>query len=104
MSPGAPRPPTSAVRMSFTSTTPLSCRRGVRQQRDLTGVLHRDGDVALMLAAVAGHSASADFAAVGDVLPQQRGVLVVDRLWVLVLAEDANLLFRLANRCLCHCG
>src|SRR5262249_43816143 len=58
------------------SCYPLSRRRGVRKQRDLTGVLHRDGDVALVLAAVAGHPAGADLAAVGDVLPQQRGVLV----------------------------
>ena len=57
----------------------LSARGGrVGQQRHLAGVLDRRGDVALVLRAVAGHPTSADLAAVGDELPQQRGVLVVD--------------------------
>src|SRR5437660_8238248 len=104
MSPGPPRPLTSVVRMSFTSVAPLGSAggRGVGQQRHLARVLHRDGDVALMLAAVAGDPASPDLAAVGDVLAQQRGVLVVDQLRVLGLAEHADLLLRFANRWLRH--
>src|SRR3954470_3735074 len=102
MSPGAPRFGTSAVRMIFiplSSATgpPGSARgRGVGQQCDLAGVLDRDRDVTLVLAAVAADPAGPDLAAVGDVLPQQTGVLVVDVL--LVLAERADLLLRFAQR------
>src|SRR5262245_10732933 len=75
--------------------------RGVGQQRHLAAVLHRDGDVTLVLAAVAGHPAGADLAAVRDELPQQLRVLVVDVVG-LVLAEDANLLLWLAHSRLGH--
>src|SRR5690349_16375433 len=103
MSPAAPRPPTSWVRMSFMSPASSASGRGVGQQGDLTRVLHRDGDVALVLHAVAGHATRADLAAVGDELPEQGGVLVVD-VRHLVLAELANLLLRLAEYGLGHCG
>src|SRR3954452_1452848 len=111
MSPGAPRLGTSAVRMSFIvgvlRCTEVRSRarsaggRGVGQQRDLAGVLDRDRDVTLVLTAVAGDPARPDLAAVGDELPQQAGVLVVDVLG-LVLAECAHLLLRLAQDGLCH--
>src|SRR3954451_15351506 len=102
MSPGPPRPVTSCVRMSFISPS-LPSTRGARvgQQRHLATVLDGDGDVALMLRAVAGHPASADLAVVGDELPQQVGVLVVD-VGVLLLAEGTHLLLRLARRGLWH--
>src|SRR4051794_30371309 len=100
MSPGAPRLGTSAVRMIF-MTVLLSCCRGVGQQGDLAGVLDRYRHVTLVLAAVAGDPARPDLAAVGDELPQQAGVLVVDVLG-LVLAECAHLLLRLAQDGLCH--
>src|SRR6202008_3479217 len=106
MSPGPPRPETSAVRMSFISDSWSARGRGVGQQRHLPRVLHRDGDVALVLAAVAGHPAGADLAPVGDGLAQQRCGLVVDRLLhvglLLGLAEHANLLLGLANGWLRH--
>src|SRR3954466_7005367 len=102
MSPGAPRLGTSAVRMIF-MTVLLSRGRCVGQQGDLAGVLHRDRDVTLVLPAVAGDPAGPDLAAVGDELPQQAGVLVVDVLG-LVLAERAHLLLRLAQDGLCHCS
>src|SRR6266567_1977450 len=103
-SPGAPRPVTSWVRMSFIfciPTLPLANGAGVRQQRHLTAVLHGRGDVVLVLGAVAGHSTGPDLAAVGNELPQQVRVLVVDVLG-LVLAECADLLLRLAHRGLGH--
>src|SRR3954470_19678534 len=104
MSPGAPRPPNSWVRMSFmVSSASSTCCRRVGQQGHLAGVLDRDGDVALVLDAVAGHPAGTDLAAVGDELPQQRRVLVVD-VGRLVLAELADLLLRLAKDWLGHCG
>src|SRR3712207_8079500 len=81
--------------MSFTVVL-LSGRRGVGQQRHLAGVLHRDRDAALVLPAVAGDAPGADLAAVGDELPEQAGVLVVDVLRR-VLAERADLLLRLAQ-------
>src|SRR5215470_7396070 len=74
----------------------LSGRAGVRQQRHLAGVLDRRGDVALMLGAVAGDPPGPDLAAVGDELPQQARVLVVHP-DDLLLAEQADLLLRLAN-------
>src|SRR4051812_47332517 len=90
--------------MSFIAGSPLSATGGgVGQQRHLTGVLDGDGHVALVLDAVAGHPTRADLAAVGDELPEQRGVLVVDA-GRLLLAELANLLLGLANHCLGHCG
>src|ERR1700750_1109396 len=103
MSPGAPRPPTSWVRMSFMSSVSSASRRGVGQQRDLTRVLHRDGDVTLVLHAVAGDPARTDLATVGDELAEQRGVLVVD-VGHLVLAELADLLLRLPENRFGHCG
>src|SRR4051812_22871317 len=54
-----------------------------------------------MLAAVAADTAGTDLAAVGDELPQQGRVLVVD-VGRLVLAELADLLLGLANRGLGH--
>src|SRR5664279_369952 len=107
MSPGEPSPPTSWVKMSFISWDLLagrSARRGrVGQQSHLAGVLHRDGDVALVLDAVARHPARPDLAAVGDELAQEGGVLVVD-VGHLLLAELANLLLGLAEYWLGHCG
>src|SRR3954452_3397833 len=80
----------------------MSARRGgVRQQRHLAAVLHSHGDVTLVLAAVAADAAGTDLAAVGDELPQQRRVLVVD-VGRLVLAELADLLLDLANGRLGH--
>src|SRR4051812_19158193 len=76
-------------------------RRGVGQQRHLTAVLHGRRDVPLVLAAVAADAAGTDLAAVGDELPQQGRVLVVD-VGRLVLAELADLLLGLANRGLGH--
>src|SRR3954469_11175365 len=102
MSPGRPRPETSRVRMSFMSSAPFSARgRGVGQQRHLAGVLDRLGDLALLLGADAGHPAGPDLAAVGDELPQQVGVLVVDVVDLRSL-ERVRLLLRLANRRLGH--
>src|SRR3954469_9026392 len=90
--------------MSFIAGSPLSATGGrVGQQRHLTGVLDRDGDVALVLDAVAGHPPRADLAAVGDELAEQGGVLVVDT-GRLLLAELANLLLRLAEYGFGHCG
>src|SRR5690349_1588980 len=105
MSPGAPRPETSVVRMSFICPeSPFSARGArVRQQGHLTGVLDSGRHVALVLGAVARHPAGTDLAAVGDELPQQPRVLVVD-VGDLVMAEEANLLFRLANCRLRHRG
>src|SRR5689334_6438449 len=78
-------------------------RRGVGQQCHLAAVLHGHGDVTLVLAAVAADAAGTDLAAVGDELPQQRRVLVVD-VGRLVLAELADLLLDLANGGLGHWG
>src|ERR1700710_2019466 len=76
--------------MSFIVCSPSSAsRRGVRQQRDLAGVLDGDGDLALVLDGEPGHPAGADLAALGDELPQGRGVLVVD---VLPSAQRVRLL------------
>src|SRR6202034_907138 len=76
-------------------------RARVGQQRHLTRVLDRGGDVALVLRAVAGNPPGPDLAAVGDELPQQPRVLVV-HVSDLFLAEQANLLLWLANRRFCH--
>src|SRR3712207_9337947 len=82
----------------------MSARRGgVGQQGHLTAVLDGRGDVPLVLAAVAAHAAGTDLAAVGDELPQQGRVLVVD-VGRLVLAELADLLLGLPNRGLGHWG
>src|SRR3954451_13083211 len=90
--------------MSFIAGSPLSATGGrVREQGHLAGVLDRDGDVTLVLDAVAGHATRADLATVGDELAEQGGVLVVDT-GRLLLAELANLLLGLANHCLGHCG
>src|SRR3954447_23358060 len=86
--------------MSFTCRL-LSRGAGVGQQRHLATVLDRHGDIALVLAAVAGHSPRADLAAVGDVLAEQGRVFVVDEV-DLVLAENADLALRLAKRWLRH--
>src|SRR3954449_1129670 len=88
---------------SATGSPGSACGRGVGQQCDLAGVLDRDRDVALVLAAVAGDPTGPDLAAVGDELPQQAGVLVVDVLG-LVLAECAGLRLRLAQDRLGHGG
>src|SRR5258705_7343261 len=86
MSPDEPRWSTSAVRISFISTSfldwrcRLARRRTERQQRHLAGVLHRDRNVALVLHTVAGDSAGTDLASLADVGPQQRSVLVINRL------------------------
>src|SRR5919199_888682 len=92
--------------MSFISRAPYSAsRRGVRQQRDLAGVLDGDGDLALVLDGQPGHPAGADLAALGDELPQGRGVLVVD---LLALAQRVRLLLdrllTLAGAVVGHCG
>src|SRR5262249_22562669 len=79
----------------------LAGRAGVGQQCHLPAGLHRGGDVALVLRAVAGHPAGPDLAAVGGGLAAQRGVLVVD-VTGLVLAERANLLLGLADRWFRH--
>src|SRR5690606_28494740 len=81
---------------SFACLPFSASRRHVGQQGHLTRVLHRDGDVALVLHAVAGHPASADLAAVTDVLAQQRRVLVVDGnvAGLALLAERASLLLQ----------
>src|SRR6476646_7485886 len=76
---------------------------GVRQHRHLTGVLDGRGDVALVLGAVAGDPPGPDLAAVGDELPQQARVLVVD-VGDLFLAEQADFLSWLANRRFRHRG
>src|ERR1035441_4706664 len=56
-----------------------------------------------MLRAVSGNPPRPDLAAVGDELPQQPGVLVVHA-GDLLLAEQADLLLRLANGWLGHRG
>src|SRR5215472_2471757 len=81
----------------------LASRARVGQQRHLARVLDRLGDVALVLRAVAGHPPRTDLAAVGNELPQQPGVLVVHPA-DLLLAEQADLLLRLADRWLGHRG
>src|ERR1700760_4057543 len=85
------------------SSPALASRAGVREQRHLARVLDRGRDVALVPGAVARDAARADLAAVGDVLAQQAGVLVID-VADAFLAEDANLLLRLANWRLRHRG
>src|SRR5215213_899266 len=75
MSPGAPTPRTSWLRMTFTSDL-LS--DGVGEQGHLPGVLDGGGDVALVLGAVAGDPAGADLAPVAHELAQQVDILVVD--------------------------
>src|SRR5688500_18431380 len=87
--------------MSFIVAAMSARRRGVGQQRHLTAVLDRHGDVALVLPAVAADAGRADLAAVRDVLAQRAGVLVVD-VGHLVLAELADLLLQLAGRWLGH--
>src|SRR5262249_26952060 len=61
------------------------------------------GDVALVLGAVAGHPPGPDLAAVGDELPQEPRVLVID-VGDLLLAEQADFLSWLANGCFRHRG
>src|SRR5690348_5639249 len=104
MSPGVPRPDTSWVRMIFTSVPLSARRRGVRQERHLTCVLDRTGDLALLLGTDAGHPARTDLAPVRDELAQQRGVLVID-VGDPLLVERVHLLLRLAKcRSLGHCS
>src|SRR5690606_22355290 len=65
--------------MSFICSAPDSATAGrVRQQRHLARVLDRLGDLTLLLDGDAGDAAGTDLATVGDELPQQRGVLVID--------------------------
>src|SRR5215207_2665112 len=66
-------------------------RRGVREQRDLAGVLDGDGNPALLLYRQAGYPARPNLAALGYELPQCGGVFVVD---VLSGAERIRLLLR----------
>ena len=62
-------------------------------------------DIALVLGAVASHSAGADLAAVRDVLAQGGNVLVIDDdVLALALAEGADLLLELLDWWLSHCG
>src|SRR4029078_9102091 len=89
--------------MIFMSRLLSATGRGVGQQGELAGVLDRDRDVALLLQPVAGDPTRADLAAVGDELAEQGGVLVVDP-GRLLLAELADLLLRLAEYGLGHCG
>src|SRR6476661_1866569 len=88
MSPAAPRPETSCVRMSFIS---------------VLLVLEGRGDETLLLDGHTGHATRADLAAVGDELAQERGVLVVDVLDLRRL-ERVGLLLGLAHNGLCHRG
>src|SRR5215468_9339502 len=81
----------------------LPGRARVGQHRHLARVLDRGGDVALMLGAVAGHPPGPDLAPVGDELPQQRRVLVVD-VGDLLLAEQADFLSWLTDGCFRHRG
>src|SRR5215472_13700472 len=83
--------------MIFMSGLPSARRGRVWQQRHLAGVLDRPGDLPLLLGADAGHPPSADLAAVGDELAQQRRVLVID-IGDPVLVERVHLLLRLAKR------
>src|SRR6476661_4587673 len=88
MSPAAPRPETSCVRMSFIS---------------VLLVLEGRGDETLLLDGHTGHATRADLAAVGDELAQERGVLVVDVLDLRRL-ERVGLLLGLAHYGLGHRG
>src|SRR5215203_4118716 len=63
------------------------------QQGNMAGTLDRGGQRALMFGAGAGLAARLDLAALGDVAPQAREVLVVD-LFDAVHAEGANLAAR----------
>src|SRR5512132_136434 len=92
MSPGAPTPRTSWLRMTFICGL-LS--DGVGEQGHLPGVLDGGGDVALVLGAVAGDPAGADLAPVAHELAQQVDVLIVDVVLVLG-AELAELALGLA--------
>src|ERR1700741_55833 len=78
------------------TTSSLPGRARVGQHRHLPRVLDRRGAVALVLGAVTGHPPGPDLAAVGDELPQQRRVLVVD-VGDLLLAEQADFLSWLTN-------
>src|SRR5271156_1395133 len=93
----------SFMRAIGQSSLSLASRAGVREQRHLACVLDRGGDVALVPGAVPGNPARADLAAVGDVLAQQTGVLVV-HVADLVVAEGTDLLLGLANWWLRHRG
>src|SRR5512132_2143375 len=101
MSPGAPTPRTSWLRMTFIGMGSLLPDR-VREQGHLPGVLDGGGDVALVLGAVAGDPAGADLAPVAHELAQQVDVLVVDVV-LLLRAELAELALGLAlERALGH--
>src|SRR5690606_33275775 len=67
------------------------------QQCHLPGVLDRPSDLALLLGRHTGHPPRADLAPVGDELPQQGGVLVVD-VGDPLLVERVHLLLWLAYR------
>src|SRR5665811_754090 len=76
-------------------------RAGVGQQGHLTGILDGRGDETLLLCGHTGHPASADLAAIGDELAQERSVLVVDVLDLRRL-ERVGLLLGLAHYGLGH--
>src|SRR5215813_212146 len=82
--------------MIRTTVPSLTSRRRIRQERHLARVLHGAGDLPLLLRAHAGHPPSADLAAVGDELAQQRDVLVVD-VGDPLLVERVHLLLRFAQ-------
>src|SRR4028119_1529763 len=82
--------------MSFIWRPFSACGAGVGQQRHLAAVLHGHRYVALVLRAVAAHPPGADLAPIGDELPQEAGVLVVD-IGDLLLAEDTDLLLDFAR-------
>src|SRR5665647_550173 len=84
-------------------STNSASRAGVGQQRHLTGVLDAEGDEPLFLSSDTGHPASADLAAIGDELAQERSVLVVDILDLRRL-ERVGLLLGLAHYGLGHRG
>src|SRR5690242_16811857 len=78
-------------------------RAGVRQQRHLPRVLHGLGDLTLLLHGDTGDPTGADLAPVGDELPQDVDVLVVDLLDTRGL-QRVLLLLGLANGWLRHRG
>src|SRR5690606_15093526 len=101
---GRPEPVDLLLENDLHRGLPSAVGGGVRQQRHLPRVLDRAGDLPLLLAGDPGHPPCPDLAAIGDELPQQRGVLVVD-VGDALLVEGVHLLLRL-SRCgsLGHCS